>query len=279
MMIIMIALAEPKDADPKIVSAMIGGVEAAVTESGHVADRVDRPGDIVDYQHRHVEAPKHAGDSKGPIKCNRDKKMRQHVDPRTLEQSAIPNLTYIGRITLRALAEFSRLLDQPHHVGIGKAMRRTLNVFVGIGFQMMITMVPYPRDGIARQHHGGACCEYELEPFWHFKTAMGQVTMQIESRANSAPEKKRDDDAQIKRMEACQEPNSAQQLQHNQDDENEKIELFVLKHAAQGRGTKQPTGPQLNPDPEVSHAREIVANRYSRKHFRQLLISNFPDAQ
>ena len=41
MMIVVIALAESKNADPEIVSAMIGGIEAAVSKSGHMADRID----------------------------------------------------------------------------------------------------------------------------------------------------------------------------------------------------------------------------------------------
>src|SRR6266700_5342975 len=92
---------------------------------------------------------------------------------------AIPNFTYIGGVTLRALTKCSRLSDQPHHVGVGKAVRRAVNVFVGIVLEMMVTMIPDPRDRIACQRHGGAGCEYKLEPFRHFEAAMGQVAMQV----------------------------------------------------------------------------------------------------
>jgi hypothetical protein len=69
--------------------------------------------------------------------------------------------------------------------------------------------------------------------------------MQIEGRADSAPEKQRQHDGQIERMEARQQPDHSEHLQHDEDDENEKIEFFVLKHAAKWTRTEQPIGPQL----------------------------------
>ena len=136
--------------------------------------------------------------------------MGQDVDPSTFKQPAVPNFAYVGRITLRALTKFRRLPDQPHHVGVGKAVHRTVNIFVRVGFQVMISMVPYPGDGITRKHHCGAGCQDKLEPFRHFKAAVCQITMQIKRRANPAPEKQRDNDEQIKWMEARQESNNSE---------------------------------------------------------------------
>src|SRR6266545_6499318 len=107
MVIVMIPLAEPENADPKIVSAMIGCIEAAITELAHVADRVDRPGHIINHQHRHIEAPKHSGQTKGEIQGQRQSKMRQDIEQGVLPEAAVPNFTYIGRVTLRTLTEFS----------------------------------------------------------------------------------------------------------------------------------------------------------------------------
>src|SRR4029453_10861691 len=107
---------------------------------------------------------------------------------------------------------------------------------------MMVTMIPHPRDGIAGKRHGSSGREHKFEPFRHLESAMGQVTMQIECRANSAPEKKRQHDGQIEEVKARQESDYSKHLQRDQDDENEKIELFVFKHAARWARTKQPTG-------------------------------------
>ena len=93
-------------------------------------------------------------------------------------------------------------------------------------------MVPYPSDGITGEHHGRAVREKKFEPLAHFEAAMGQVTMQIKCRAHSAPEKERQHDRQIGKLEARHEPDHPEQLQCDQDNENEKIKFFVLEHAA-----------------------------------------------
>ena len=103
-------------------------------------------------------------------------------------------------------------------------------------------MIPHPRDGIASKRHGRAGREHKFEPFRHLESAMGQVTMQIECRANSAPEKKRQHDGQIEEVKTRQESDHSEHLQRDEDDENEKIELFVFKHAAKWARTAQPTG-------------------------------------
>jgi hypothetical protein len=70
---------------------------------------------------------------------------------------------------------------------------------------------------------------------------MGQITMQIECRADSAPEKKRQHDGQIEEVKARQESDHSEHLERDEDGENEKIELFVFKHAASwARTSSQP---------------------------------------
>ena len=64
MMIVVITFAKPDDADQKVVSTMIGSVKAPIPKLWHVADRIDRPGDIVIDKHRHIKAPKHSGNAK-----------------------------------------------------------------------------------------------------------------------------------------------------------------------------------------------------------------------
>src|SRR5947207_13136442 len=113
-------------------------------------------------------------------------------------------------------------------MGVWKAVHWAVNVFVRIGFQVMISVIPHPGDGITRKHHGGAGCQYKLEPFRHFKAAMGQVTMQIKCCTQSAPEKERDNDEQIKSLEARQESNNSEYLQEKQNDENAEMEFLVL---------------------------------------------------
>ena len=47
-------------------------------------------------------------------------------------------------------------------------------------------------------------------------------------------------------MKAMEQSDQPQYLQTNQDNKDEQLELFVLKHAAKAWKTKQPTGPRLN---------------------------------
>ena len=84
MMIVMISLTESNDPDPKIVSALIGRIETAISELTHVANGIDRPSDVINHQHRHVQAPKHSGHSQCEIERRGDSKMRQHVEPGAL---------------------------------------------------------------------------------------------------------------------------------------------------------------------------------------------------
>jgi hypothetical protein len=50
-----------------------------------------------------------------------------------------------------------------------------------------------------------------------------------------APEEEREHDRQIRKLETRQESDHSEQLQYDQDNENEEIKLFVLKHAAGAR--------------------------------------------
>ena len=98
-----------------------------------------------------------------------------------------------------------------------------MNVFVGVGFEMMETMVAHPHHGVSGQDHGGPGRKDEFEPFRHLETAVSQIAMQIKCRADSAPEKEREHDRQIGDVEASQESDHSEQLQGDQDDEDEKI--------------------------------------------------------
>ena len=54
----------------------------------------------------------------------------------------------------------------------------------------------------------------------------------------------------------------AQNLQSNQYNKNQEMEFFVLKHAAEKKKRKQPTGPQLNRESEGYDENEQSASRY-----------------
>ena len=62
-------------------------------------------------------------------------------------------------------------------------------------------------------------------------------------------------------MEQSDQP---QYLQTNQDNKDEQLELFVLKHAAKAwtKKTKQPTGPRLNLKPGLSARNAAAATCY-----------------
>ena len=79
MMIVVVTLAKPDDADQIVVSAVVGGVKAAISKSRHVADRIDRPSDVVNQEHRHVDAPQHPGETESEEKNRGHRQMRQHV--------------------------------------------------------------------------------------------------------------------------------------------------------------------------------------------------------
>ena len=76
MMVIVVSLAKTGDAYPKIIPATIGCFESSITERRHVADRIDRPGDIIDHQHRHIEAPKHSRQTEREVECASDSEVR-----------------------------------------------------------------------------------------------------------------------------------------------------------------------------------------------------------
>ena len=76
MMVIVVSLAKTGDAYPKIIPATIGCCESSITERRHVADRIDRPGDIIDHQHRHIEAPKHSRQTEREVECGSDSEVR-----------------------------------------------------------------------------------------------------------------------------------------------------------------------------------------------------------
>ena len=107
----------------------------------------------------------------------------------------------------------------------------TVNVFVGVGFQMVVTVVPYPHHRVPRQNNGRTTGENELEPFRHLEPAMREIAMQVKSRADAAPEKDHQHDRQIRNLKAVEQTDHAQNLQSDQDEKDEEMNSFVLKHA------------------------------------------------
>src|SRR5207249_10076460 len=86
MMIVMISFAESDHPDPKVISALIGRIETAVSELRHMTDRIDRPGDIINHQHWYVETPQHSGTAQCYKERHGDGEMGQEVSQGTLEQ-------------------------------------------------------------------------------------------------------------------------------------------------------------------------------------------------
>ena len=78
-MIVMETFAEANYAYEIIVSALIGSIEAAIAELGHMTDGIHRPGNVVIHQHRDIKAPQHSGEAKAQEKRGRDEQMRQDV--------------------------------------------------------------------------------------------------------------------------------------------------------------------------------------------------------
>ena len=71
--------AESAEANPEIVLAVIGRFEAAVTERRHMANRVDRPGEIINHEHRHIETPEQPDTPEGEIEKRSHAKVWQHI--------------------------------------------------------------------------------------------------------------------------------------------------------------------------------------------------------
>ena len=141
-------------------------------------------------------------------------------------------------------------------------MHGTMNVFVGVGFQMVISMVAYPHHRITGQRHRRARGKKKLEPLRHFEAAMCQIPMKIKCRADSAPEKDYQHDGQIRKVETMEKAEHAQNLQSNQYNKNQQMKFFVFKHAAEKKKRKQPTGPQLTRESEGYDENEQSASRY-----------------
>ena len=79
-MVIVVAFANRTETNPEVVFAFIRRLEGAIAELLHVADRVHRPGAIVDDQNRHVETPEHPGEPKSGEEDAGDGEMREHVE-------------------------------------------------------------------------------------------------------------------------------------------------------------------------------------------------------
>ena len=109
-------------------------------------------------------------------------------------------------------------------------MTRAVNVILGVRFQMMIAMIPHPRDRIARQRNRRAGGKDELQPTRHLKAAMGKVAMQVKSRAETAPDIDREHDREVTKMKVSPERSHAQKLEEDENAKNSDIELFVSEH-------------------------------------------------
>lgn len=152
--IVVVTLAKSSETNPKIVFAVICRVIAPIPERRHVTDRIHRPGEIVNHQHRDVEAPEKTRAAQRQIKSSRHEEVRNDVEIGALPKPAVPNLPNIGRVTERAVTESFRLPHQPHHVGIGKTVQRAVNILIRVRFEMMITVIAYPGDRITREDDG-----------------------------------------------------------------------------------------------------------------------------
>ena len=195
-----------------------------------MADRVHCPSAVVDDQHRHVEAPKHAREAEGEVEQRREREVREDIEPGSFPGFAVGNLAHVRGVTERALTERSRLADEPHHMRIRETVARTVDVFFGIGLQMVIAMITDPGHGIAGETDGRTEGEDKLEPARHFKPAMGEIAMEIERGAETDPEIDRDQERQERPLEAGPDCGHAEELEQHEDAEYTDIKLFVFEH-------------------------------------------------
>jgi hypothetical protein len=115
-----------------------------------------------------------------------------------------------------------------------------MNVFVGIGFEMVVAVVPYPCNRIARECDCGAGSKNEFQPAGHFKPAVRQISVQIKSCADSGPEIDGEHDWQVSPLEARAKRHDSENLQTQENDEEEKIKFVVLEHEARWDAARVP---------------------------------------
>ena len=96
-------------------------------------------------------------------------------------------------------------------------MNRTVNVFIGIGLQMVIAMVANPRNRIAGERDRGAGGENELQPVRHLEAAMRQVAVQIKRGTDPAPQIHEEDNRKISPLEPSPERRDPEQLKTHKD--------------------------------------------------------------
>src|ERR1700675_3994954 len=99
--IVVVALTEGAEPNPEIILAVIGRLEAAVAERRHMADRVGRPGEIVNHEHWHIETPEQTDSAQGEIQKRGHAKMWQYIEIGAFPEAAVPNLPDISSITKR----------------------------------------------------------------------------------------------------------------------------------------------------------------------------------
>src|SRR5262245_13096298 len=259
--VVMVAFPKRREPNPEIILALVRRLEGAIAKLFHVADGIHRPGKIVGDQDRDIEAPEKATQPEKGEKRRGDEQMRDNIKSRSFPKPAVPDFAHVGRIPQRAFAERRRLADQPHHMGVRKAVPRTVNVFFGIRLEMMIAVIPNPGNGIARETDGRAGGEEELQPTRHLKAPMGQITMQIKSRTEPQPEIERDHDREIDKLKPCPKRRHPEELQENKNAENDEINFFVLEHE---EAVKQQAG--LGEEAAVSAAKETRASSFCREN-------------
>ena len=124
-------------------------------------------------------------------------------------------------------------------------MNRTVNVFIGIGFQMVITMVAHPRNRIAGERHRGASGENELQPTRHLESAMGQIAVQIKGGTDPAPQIHEQDNRKVSPLEPSPERRDPQQLKSHENDEKKNVKFIVFEHGAQRERTPDSGGSRV----------------------------------
>ena len=229
-MVIVIAFPESAEPDPEVIFAFVGGVEAAIAKLLHVADGINCPGAVISDQDRDVETPEQAGQPEGEKKHCRNREMREDIEGGVFPEFAVPDLAHVGRVTRGANPKSGRLANQPHHMGVGKTVPRAVDVFLGVGFEVMKTMIAHPRDRVTRETDRRTGGKKEFEPAVHLKPAMGEIPVEIKRRAKAHPKIHPEHDRQIGQLEVGRERGNPQQLEPEQDDENKNIDFFVLEH-------------------------------------------------
>src|SRR5829696_2844381 len=159
-------LAEGERREPEDVGRVVVDVEAAGAEE--VADRVDRPGDVVQQEDAHRAAPQRAGDGARqrpldrPAHGGRERDSDRDPDrEQGVDDAEAPVLDEVaGVLVVRGLA---LAVEQPAHVRVPEALQRArepapvtvrrVRVAVLVGERVVLAVVGDPRDDRALHRH------------------------------------------------------------------------------------------------------------------------------